>query len=230
MLQSVPAAVGAGRLPPIAGLGARGHAKCVVEAVRSVVGFRVVALVDSDPSLAGGAVLGCAVIGGDGLAALRARSVDHAFVGVGGTGDPAPRRTAAALLRDAGFALPPIVHRAASVAPSAGLADGAQVLAGAIVGADAVLGADALVNAGAIVGHDAAVGECAHVASGARVGGGVSIGAGAHIGAGAVVLQGRSIGPGAVVGAGAVVVDDVAAGARVGGVPASPLRARSRVA
>lgn len=210
------------RLPAIAGIGAGGHAKCAIEALRSVFRFRIVALIDVDPGLAGATVLGCPVYGGDAIAALRAQGVDHGFVGLGGTGDPGPRRAAAALMRDAGFRLPEIVHRSASVATSASL-EGVQILAGAIVGADAVLERDSLVNAGAIVGHDVTVGECAHVASGARIGGGAAVGAGVHIGSGAVVLQGRSVGAGAIVGAGAVVIDDIAPRARVGGVPAAPL-------
>ena len=137
-----------GLLPAIAGLGAGGHAKCAIEAIRSVFRYRVVALLDSDPSLQGGTVLGCPVVGGDALAALRAQGVELAFVGIGGAGDAAPRRTAAALLREAGFRLPAIVHRAASVAVSAVLEEGAQVMAGAIVNAEARIGRDALVNAG----------------------------------------------------------------------------------
>ncbi|WP_217922644.1 acetyltransferase [Miltoncostaea oceani] len=215
---------------PIAGLGAGGHAKCAVEAVRSVHRFHVVALLDADPALRGTEVLGCPVIGGDGIATLRASGVEHAFVGLGGVGDPAPRRTAAALLRDAGFRLPAIVHRSASVAVSAVLCGGAQVMAGAVVGAEALLDEDALVNAGAVVGHDVHVGACAHVASGSRIAGGVTIGAGAHVGTGAIVLQGRTVGTGAVVAAGAVVIDDVPDGARVGGIPARPLSTSRRAA
>jgi UDP-perosamine 4-acetyltransferase len=211
------------RLPAIAGLGAGGHAKCVVEAVRSVFRFRVIGLIDTDPRLAGAKVLGCRVIGGDAIAAFRAQGVENGFVGLGGTGDTGPRRTAAALMREAGFRLPSIVHRSASVAVSAVLEDGVQVLAAAIVGPEAVLERDALVNAGAVIGHDVVVGACAHVASGARIAGGVVIGDGAHVGSGAVVLQGRTIGAGALVGAGAVVIDDVPPGARVGGVPAAAL-------
>lgn len=214
------------RLPAIAGLGAGGHAKCAVEAIRSVLRYRVVALLDSDPALQGLTVLGCPVVGGDALAALRAQGVELAFVGIGGAGDVSPRRAGAVLLREAGFRLPAIVHRSASVAVSAVLEEGAQVMAGAIVNAEARIARDALVNPGAIVGHDVVVGECSHIASGARVGGAAIVGAGAHIGSGAVILQGRIVGEGAVVGAGAVVIDDVEPGVRIGGVPARPLAPR----
>ena len=214
----------AGTLTPIVGVGAGGHAKSAIDAIESVFRFRVVALLDADPALAGTTVLGNPVLGGDALAALRAGGVEHAFVGLGGAGDTSARRAGGALLRDAGFVLPPIVHRTATGARSARLPGGVQVLAGAIVGADSRLACDALVNAGAILGHDADVGEAAHVASGARLGGGVTVGAGAHVGTGAVVLQGRTIGTGAVVAAGAVVLEDVPDSGRVAGVPARPIR------
>ena len=217
-----------GALTPIVGVGSGGHAKSAIDAIESVFRFHVVALLDADPSREGRTVLGCPVVGGDAIAALRADGVDHGFVGLGGSGDTTARRAGAAILRDAGLRLPSIVHRTATVARSTRLADGVQVLAGAIVGADARLMRDALVNAGAIIGHDVVVGEAAHVASGARVAGAVAIGAGAHVGTGAVILQGRSIGERAVVAAGAVVLEDVPAGGRVAGVPARAIRTGGR--
>jgi acetyltransferase-like isoleucine patch superfamily enzyme len=57
----------------------------------------------------------------------------------------------------------------------------------------------------------------------------VVIGDGVWVGANAVILRGSRIGDGAVVAAGAVVRGDVAAGARVGGVPARPLPVREPV-
>ena len=187
------------RCPPIAGLGAGGHAKCASRPSARSSASAWSPCSTPTLALAGATVLGCPVSPGDGIAALRADGVEHAFVGMGGSGDAGPRRAGAALLRDAGFRLPSIVHRTATVARSARLAEGVQVLAGAIVGADARLRRDALVNAGAIVGHDVVVGECAHVASGARVAGGGrhrSRGARRH---GRRVLQGRRVGERAVV-------------------------------
>ena len=207
----------------IVGVGAGGHARCVIEAIESARLLEVVALMDGDVALVGSRVLGRPVLAQHEGAALRAEGVENAFVGVGGVANPGPRRAVAAALRAAGFRLPPIVHATAVVAESATLEDGAQVLAGAIVGPGATVGRDALVNAGAIIGHDVRLGECVHIASGARIAGDTTVGADAHVGTGAIIIQQRAIGEGAVIGAGAVVLDDVAAGERVGGIPARPL-------
>jgi acetyltransferase EpsM len=103
-----------------------------------------------------------------------------------------------------------VVHSSAWVSPTAG----AMVQTGARIGAHCVI------NTGAIVEHDAVLGEHAQLAPGATLGGAVRIGALAYIGLGAVVRDHTSIGAGATVGMGAVVVREVAAGARVMGVPA----------
>lgn len=209
------------------GIGAGGHARCLVEAVRSGGRWDVVALLDRDPSLHGGSVLGVPVIGdpallGQGPGALAgARAV---AVCVGGVGDTGPRQAAFEAAVRAGWRLPVVVHDSAVVAASAVLGRGAQVFAGAVVNAAAVIEDDAIVNAGVIVGHDAVVGAHAHIASGAVIGGGARIGGGVHVGSGATVLNGVTIGAGATVGAGAVVIRDVPPQACVVGVPAAPVR------
>ncbi len=202
----------------IVGLGAGGHARSLLEALRSAGRYEVVALVDDDPSRAGGVVLGVPVV-----ASLEEVDAALAFVGVGGVADAGPRRRAFARLRDAGYELPPVVHASAVVSPWATLGLGAQVLAGAIVNAAAVLGDGAIVNTGAIVEHDCVVGASAQLGPRAVVGGDATVGDAAHVGMGAVVLEGRTVGDGAFVAAGAVVTRDVPAGARVAGVPARPL-------
>jgi UDP-perosamine 4-acetyltransferase len=207
-------------LVPILGLGAGTHAKSLLEAIRSSGEFHVVQLIDDDPELAGATLLDVPVEKPDALAAASASGVRHAFVGIGGVGSSAERRSAAARLLDAGFELPPIVHESAVVSPWAKLGRGCQILARAVVNAGAEVGEGVIVNTGAIVEHDCRVGSYAHLSPAAVVGGLVEIGEDVHVGIGAVVIQCVRVGAGALVAAGAVVVGDVEDGARVAGVPA----------
>lgn len=209
---------------PLIGYGAGGHARSLVETIRSGDRFYVAALVDDDLSASRAPVLGVPVrLGHEAIAAARAEGVEQAFVAIGGVAGREARRRAFDRLVAAGFALPAIVHRTASVAASAVLGDGAQVLAMAVVNAAATVGDGAILNTGAIVEHDCVVGRSAHLAPRATLGGHVTVGDGAHVGMGAVVVESVTVGAGAFVAAGAVVVADVAVGARVAGVPARPL-------
>jgi len=212
------------------GVGAGGHTRCVIDAVRSTIGrFRLVALFDDNPDLAGRQIAGTDVVGAFDIDIVASRfgEVSAAFVGVGGAGDTRPRRRAYERLRASGLELPTITHRSAIISPSAVLEESVQILAGAIINAEAHIGVNSIVNAGVVIGHDTLVEPHVHVASGATIGGGVVIGEGAHVGSGATVLEGRTIGRGAVVGSGTVVIRDVPAGATVVGVPARIVGTRS---
>jgi sugar O-acyltransferase (sialic acid O-acetyltransferase NeuD family) len=112
------------------------------------------------------------------------------------------------------------IHSAAWVSPTATVGEGTVIMAGAVVQTGARIGAHCVINTGAVVEHDAVLGEHVQLAPGATLGGAVSVGPSAYIGLGAAVRDHTSVGAGATVGMGAVVVRDVAAGARVVGVPA----------
>jgi UDP-perosamine 4-acetyltransferase len=190
-------------------LGAGGHARPVIEALRAT-GAEILGLLDDAE---GGPLLGVPRLGP--IAALAA----HAAAGLGAVvaiGDNATRGRLGALCRAQGLALPALVHPSALVSPSARIEEGAQVMARAVIGPLAVIGALALVNTGAIVEHDATVEEAAHVAPGAVLCGFVRIGARALVGAGAVLQPGVVVGPDARIAGGA-------AGATAAGVPARPI-------
>jgi sugar O-acyltransferase (sialic acid O-acetyltransferase NeuD family) len=205
---------------PVVGFGAGGHAKVVIEILRSVRDYEIVGLLDTRIER-GANVLGVEVLGDDSLMGdLKGRGIEHAFIGVGTAGNTQPRRELYERVTGFGFQMVPAIHAAAIVSSSAQIGVGPTIMAGAIVNASAVIGDNVIVNTGAIVEHDCVIGDHTHIATGARLAGGVHVGSGSHIGIGAVIRQEIKIGEGAIVGAGAVVVRDVPAGKTVMGVPA----------
>lgn len=206
--------------------GAGGHARSVIDAIRSSGRDEVVACTDPRPDLAGTAIDGVPIVGDDSnLPTLRENDVRGACLGLGGAGDNGPRARLFEHLRSLGFRLPSIVHPSAIVAGSATIGEATVVLAGAVVGAGATIDEDVVVNTGAVVEHDCIIGAHAHIATGALLGGGVIVEELAHIGIGASVIHGIRIGGGAVVGGGSAVIRNVEPQATVAGCPAVPLHA-----
>jgi acetyltransferase EpsM len=138
---------------------------------------------------------------------------------------PGRRRICEAILA-AGGELPPLVHPAAVVSPSATLGAGVILSAGAIVQQDARIGRFSVLNTACSIDHDNVVGESCSIAPGAHTAGGVTIGDEAFIGLGAVIIGRVTVGRRATVGAGAVVTRDVPDGATVVGNPARVLEKR----
>jgi len=194
--------------------GAGGHAKSLIDLVRSGGEYEAFCVVDDDPG-APEQVLGVPVVAGGLLAALGDHGVRYAVNAVGAIGRMQTRVAVGRRLEEAGFELPVLVDGTAFVAGSAELAPGAQVFAGAAVCAAATVGRSAIVNTGAVVSHDCRIGEYAHVAPGAILAGEVEVGEGALVGMGVTVNIGVRIGRGAIVGNGAVVNASVPDGAIV---------------
>lgn len=201
--------------------GAGGHGKVAADAALSA-GVSVAGFVDDDPQRAGVEVLGLKVLGG--LDFLRSRALEGPVSVVLGIGSNAARRAVALRCRAAGATILTVVHRTASVAPSAVLGAGTVVMAGAAVNPDARLGEGVIVNTGAVVEHDCDIGNYAHLSPNAAVGGGVQLGDLTSLGLCACVLPGVSVGAGSVVGAGAVVIRPLAPKSVAVGVPASVVR------
>jgi sugar O-acyltransferase (sialic acid O-acetyltransferase NeuD family) len=138
-------------------------------------------------------------------------------------GDPALRRRLAE--RCAGHRFATIVAPTAIVDPTAELGEGAQICDFVMVNSLARIGRHFQANYYSHVSHDCVIGDYVTFSPRTSCLGNVQIGDGVFVGAGAVIRNGAAgrplvIGGGAVIGMGAVVTADVAAGARVMGVPA----------
>lgn len=205
----------------VIGVCAGGHAKVVMEILRSLEQYEIVGLLDDNPDLHGVSILDVEVLGKHGLMPkLYEQGIHWAFIGLGTVGNARRRREIYAAIVGYGFRLASAVHPRAIVSPSARLGEGPTVMAGAVINAAARVGDDVTINTGAIVEHDCVIGDHTHIATGARLGGGVRVGESSHVGLGASIRQGICIGSKVVVGAGAVVVHDVPDNVVVAGVPA----------
>ena len=194
--------------------GAGGHARSLIDLVRSSTELDPVCVADDDPNAARD-LLGVPVVAGSLLAALHEAGARYAVNAVGAIGRVQARVAVGRRLEEVGFELPVLADRTAFVAASAELAPGVQVFATAAVCSAATVGRSAIVNTGAIVSHDCRIGAYAHVAPGAILAGAVEVGDEALVGMGVAVNIGVSIGAGAILGNGAVVNEDVPAGAIV---------------
>lgn len=210
-------------------LGGGGHARMLIDCLKAAGNTLHLAVLDSDRSLWGQAVLGVPVLGDDELLPELAHGGTKQFiVGIGATGDNRRRQQLFEQALTLELLVVSVQHPSAVIARSAEIMEGSQLLPGCIVNTGARVGLNVIVNSGAVIEHDCRVGDHAHVATGALLAGAVSVGNGAHIGAGAVVRQGIRIGDSAIVGAGAVVVKNVPDDTVVIGVPAVPVRNRNR--
>ena len=203
-------------------VGAGGHARVVLEAIRAGGIFRVIGLVD--PAPAAPTLLGVPVLGDDAILPVLRR--DGVGVAVVALGSNTLRERIGRRLRELGFALPAIIHPSALLSPSASTGEGVVVMARAVIGTQTAIGDLAIINTGAVVDHDNRIGIAAHIAPGCALAGDVHVGDRTLIGVGSAVRPGIRIGADAVIGAGAAVVADVADGAVVVGTPARRLRFR----
>jgi sugar O-acyltransferase (sialic acid O-acetyltransferase NeuD family) len=204
---------------PIIIVGAGGHAKVVLEALRRG-GTEILGLVDSDREKAGKSLLGAPIIGGDEAVAEYAPGDIWLAIGLGPISQ---RRKLFDAFKDHAYEFANVIHPAATIADSVQLGEGVQIMAGAIIQADARIGDNVIINTGATIDHDCVIGGHVHIAPGATLAGSVRIGAGSLVGAGSTILENVGVGKDCIIAGGAVVISDVADDETVAGVPAIPI-------
>jgi sugar O-acyltransferase (sialic acid O-acetyltransferase NeuD family) len=185
--------------------------------------FRIIGVLDDDPTLHGTEIGGVQVLGGVDLAAKQPGS----FLVCVGAGSG--RRRVVDRLTQLGIGserFATLVDETVALSDDSFIGDGSVILAGTVLTADVIVGRHVVVMPNCTLTHDDIVDDFATLAAGVAVGGVVRIGTEAYLGMNASIRQRVSVGAGATVGMGAVVLEDVPSGQVWAGVPAKELGVR----
>lgn len=205
---------------PVILLGAGGHAKVLLDILLDK-NIEILGIAEKGGADLPSDVYGVPVIGNDSDVQQYPPDKVGLVNGIGSIGSTALRLKIYEKFKRQGYSFTQVIHPRAVVSRRAELGEGVQIMAGAVINIGTCIQENSIINTNASVDHDCDIGAHVHIAPGVTLSGGVTVGDGSHIGTGASVVQGIEIGTNVVVGAGAVVVNNIEAGRKVCGVPAS---------
>lgn len=209
-------------LLPIILLGAGGHTKVLIDALR-LQSVEILGIVDVDPNKKGLELMGVPIIGSDEEVMKYPPQKIRLINGIGSVRVSSLRRQLFESFKCKGYQFENVIHPSAIIANEVILSEGVQIMAGVIIQAGCQIGVNTIINTGALVDHDCLIGRHVHIAPGVVLSGGVVVEESAHIGTGAVIIQGVRAGANSLVAAGAVVTRNVLSDVTVAGVPAREL-------
>ena len=198
---------------PVIVLGAGGHAKVLIEALR-LIGTPIKGV--TDPAAKRKArFLGLPLLGGDERVVEYATDELQLVNGLGPLPGKPSRWKLAEHFRNLGYRFSSVIHPRAIIADDVALAEGVQVMAGAVIQPGVKVGVDTIINTGALIDHDCRIGSGCHIAPGATLCGSVVVGDNTHIGTGATVIQNITIKHDCIIGAGSVVLNNIQEGVKL---------------
>jgi sugar O-acyltransferase (sialic acid O-acetyltransferase NeuD family) len=208
---------------PIIILGAGGHSKVLIDALRQRK-TKIIGATDCQADKKGKLIQGVDIIGNDDAILAYATDTIRLVNGIGSVGIPFHRKHLFCKFTGLGYVFTDVIHPSAVIAADVHIFEGVQIMAGAVIQTGCSIGKNSIINTTASIDHDCMIADHVHIAPGVTLSGGVKIGENAHIGSGATIIQGVKIGQNSLVGAGAVVVKDVPDNITVIGVPAREVR------
>jgi UDP-perosamine 4-acetyltransferase len=196
-------------------IGAGGHAKVVIEILRST-GYQIAYCVGGDDS-----PLFCLDVpvlqGDDHLVQLRSKGYTNAFPAIGSNSLRTKLCKHAITL---GYEIVSAISPHSYVSPSATIGYGVAIMGGVVINAQSVVQDMCIINTGATVDHDCYIGYGVHIAPGSSLAGNVRVGDRAFLGIGTSAIPNSIIGEDSVIGAGGVVISNIPANVVAVGVPA----------
>lgn len=200
----------------VAIVGSGGHAKVIIDILRSSNTYEPVGLTSTDSNSK--TVMNLPILGDDSiLPQLYAEGVKYVFIAIG---DNKRRDEISDQVKEMGLKLINAISAYSFISDSVKLGEGVAIMPGAVINAESVIENNAIINTGATVDHDCVIGPSSHVAPGCNIAGNVHIGRGVFLGIGCKVIPKITIGDWTTVGAGSVVVEDLPGDSIAFGLPA----------
>src|SRR3990167_11526617 len=209
---------------PVFVLGAGGHTKVLLDAMRQSSSIRILGLLEADPNLHGKMLLGYPILDERDRLAYDASQSVKLINGIGSIRSTEKRKNIFLYWKKHGFNFATVIHPMAYIGIAVTLGEGAQIMAGSLIQPRCFFEDNVIINTRATLDHDCHVESHVHVATGTVCCGGVVIGEGTHVGAGAIILQGVHIGKNCLIASGAVVTKAIADDSQVAGIPAKSMK------
>jgi sugar O-acyltransferase (sialic acid O-acetyltransferase NeuD family) len=201
-------------------LGAGALARVCAEVAESS-GATVLGYLDDNPQMRGTLINGKPVLGA--LDSWESAGGPHAKM-VLGIGNNMSRASLVARLRIPASRLANVIHRSATIMPTARIGVGNAILPYSYLAPGVVVGSHVIINNGVTVDHDCVIEDFASISPGSSFGGRVHIGKGVFAGVGVIFKPRVVVGEGSIIGAGAAVVSDIPPHSLAYGVPARVVR------
>jgi UDP-perosamine 4-acetyltransferase len=197
-------------------IGAGGHAKVIIDILRTSSEYDFVGLID--PQHLGKTILGVPVIGDDSkLEMIYEEGVRTVFVAIGNNQQ---RGQISNYVKKIGFSITNAISNYSYVSSTVKLGEGIAIMPGAVINPDSYIGDNSIINTGSTIDHDCIISKNVHIAPGCNIAGNVKIGEGSFIGIGTKIIPDISVGSSTIIGAGSLVTTNIPSGCTAFGAPA----------
>lgn len=212
-------------MKPLYIIGSGGFSKQVIEIIEELnviqKEYELIGIIDDNPSLLGGNVLGYKIIGDiDYLKGISQKTDVNSVIAIG------EGRTREKIYNT----LPNVkwinlIHPKTTISRYFSIGEGNIICGGVFINPDCKIGNHSNINIGCTLGHDVVIKDFSTLMPGCNISGNVSIGNYCTIGTGSCIIQDKLVESNSIIGAGSVVIKKVKKDSVYVGVPAKKIKA-----
>ncbi len=193
---------------PIIIIGAGGHARVLIEAIR-LMKLEIIGATDANPKSVEQSKLGVKLLGNDEKILKYAPNEILLVNGVGQVKVSPVRAKIFELYKSKGYQFATVRHPSAVLTSDVKIGEGSQVMAGVVIQPGTVIGQNSILNTRVSIDHDCQIGSHVHIAPGTTVCGTVTVGDGCHVGIGVILVNNITIKSNSFIKSGTLVIQNL---------------------